>query len=116
MLGISANILVTVMSFVFQSIVPQELLELNNKITITPIARLCYGGFTEELLMRFGLMTFIVWITSKITGNLKHATYCTGIIISYILPCSHNYWHTYFSSLMTSIAFSKSSSRLSRIL
>jgi hypothetical protein len=83
--GISTSILVMITGFIFRSVVPQELEELNSKIELTPIARFCYGGFTEELLMRFGFMTFIVWIVSRITKKLNRTTCWTGIVVSTLL-------------------------------
>jgi membrane protease YdiL (CAAX protease family) len=85
LLGILIGIVVAVVAFVFRPVIPQELVEFNNKITLTPVARLCYGGFTEELLMRFGFMTFIVWVVSKITKKLNRSTYWMGIIASTLL-------------------------------
>lgn len=34
-----------------------------------------YGGFTEELLLRFGFMTFVIWCISKIIGRLNTSIY-----------------------------------------
>lgn len=43
-------------------ITPAELLALGQTIKIPVAAKLLYGGVTEEVLMRWGLMTFLVWL------------------------------------------------------
>lgn len=48
-------------------------------------ARFLYGGLTEEILMRFGLMTLLVWIASKIFKGTKPIVFWTGIIIASII-------------------------------
>ena len=84
-LGLISGILITLISIIFKSSLPQEFIDLGNKIKITVIARFIYGGFTEELLMRFGFMTLVVWIVSKVTNNLVNSTYWIGIILASIL-------------------------------
>lgn len=84
-LGLLTGILTTVIGIIFKSLIPQEFIDLANKIKITTIARFGYGGLTEELLMRFGFMTLVVWLTFKITKNLSNSTYWAGIILASIL-------------------------------
>lgn len=84
-LGLITGILTTTVGLVFKSSLPQEFIELGNKIKITTIARFAYGGLTEELLMRFGFMTLIVWLVFKVTKQLNNFTYWTGIILATIL-------------------------------
>ena len=52
-----------------------------------PLAtRLLYGGFTEEVVIRWGLMTFVVWLLSGATHSAIAAEWSgimiTGIIIT----------------------------------
>lgn len=84
-LGLVTGILTTAVALIFRSSLPPEFIELGNKIKITIVARLTYGGLTEELLMRYGFMTLIVWLVSKITKNLSDLTYWTGIILATIM-------------------------------
>ncbi len=84
-LGLITGILTVTVGLVFKSSIPQEFIELGNKIKITTLARFGYGGFTEELLMRFGFMTLIVWIVFKITKQFNNVTYWTGIILAALL-------------------------------
>lgn len=83
--GLLTGILTTIIGIIFKSSIPQEFIELGNKIKITTIARFGYGGLTEELLMRFGFMTLIVWLIFKLTKNLSNSTYWIGIILASIL-------------------------------
>lgn len=46
---------------------PRQLIEANEQFPPLPAAvRLLYGGVTEELLLRWGLMTFVLWIVWRV--------------------------------------------------
>jgi len=66
-------------------IIPQEFEALKNQIEVTLLVRFGYGGITEELLLRFGFMTLVVWILSKLTKLLNSPIYWIGIVISTLL-------------------------------
>jgi hypothetical protein len=83
--GIISGIIITLIAAFFQSYLPPELIALSSKINITPAARLLYGGITEELLMRYGFMTLVVWIVFKISKSLSNSTYIIGILLSSLL-------------------------------
>lgn len=83
--GLLAGILTTIIGIVFKALHPQEFIELGSKIKTTTIARILYGGLTEEILMRFGIMTLVVWLIFKITKKLNYSTYWTGILVASIL-------------------------------
>ena len=85
LLGLVTGILTTVIGLIFKNSIPQEFIEIGNKIKVTTIARFAYGGLTEELLMRFGFMTLVVWIIFKVNKKLNNSTYWTGIILASIL-------------------------------
>jgi hypothetical protein len=80
--GILSGILLTLVSVLFNPILPTEFLELGESLKPTLAARFLYGGLTEEVLMRFGLMTFLVWVTSKIFKDLNPLVYWIGIILA----------------------------------
>lgn len=84
-LGLLAGILVMLISFAFSSVIPQEFKDLESKVEVTLLARFGYGGITEELLMRFGLMTVLVWGVSKIMKRLNNAVYWIGIGLTSII-------------------------------
>jgi membrane protease YdiL (CAAX protease family) len=85
LLGLLTGILISVAGAAFKSSVPEELTELADKIKLTPVARFAYGGLTEEILLRFGFMTLMVWVTFRLTRNLRNPTYWTGILLASIL-------------------------------
>jgi hypothetical protein len=85
LIGLLTGTLTTATAILFKSSIPQELIALGKTIQITTIARFAYGGFTEELLMRFGFMTLVVWIVFKITKKLNNSTYWIGIILASLL-------------------------------
>jgi hypothetical protein len=73
--GILSGILLTLVGFVANPMLPIEFRELGESLQPTLAARFLYGGLTEEILMRFGLMTFLVWLCSKIFGETKPMVY-----------------------------------------
>lgn len=83
--GVIAGFLITIVGFVFTPMLPAEFTELSNSIQPTIAGRFLYGGITEEILMRFGLMTLFVFLASKIARHQKPAVYWLGIIISAFL-------------------------------
>jgi len=85
LLGVASGILITLIAVFFKSFLPTEFLALGNKMSITPLARLLYGGLTEELLMRYGFMTLVVWTVFKISKSLKKSTYILAILMSSLL-------------------------------
>ena len=83
--GILSGILLSLIGIVYNPILPAEFLELGESLKPTLVARFLYGGLTEEILMRFGLMTLIVWLCSKIFKGTKPFVFWTGIIIAAII-------------------------------
>lgn len=53
------------------------------------ITRFLYGGFTEELLLRWGVMTFLVWaawrLFQKGEGTPRPVWFVTAIVVSAVL-------------------------------
>jgi len=83
--GVLSGTLLSLVGLIFIPILPSEFLELGESLKPTLAVRFLYGGLTEEILMRFGLMTLIIWIASKIFKGTKPIVYWTGIIISSII-------------------------------
>ena len=70
--GLLAGALITIIALVYKPILPAEFSELEKSLQPTLAARFLYGGIVEELFLRFGLMTFFVWVGSKITKNTRN--------------------------------------------
>lgn len=83
--GVTAGILLIIVSLILNPILPAEFLELGESLKPTLAARFLYGGLTEEILMRFGLMTSVIWITSNLFKGTKPIVYWIGIIVAAII-------------------------------
>lgn len=83
--GVLAGVLLCLVTLFFLPYFPTEFIELGERLQPTLAARFLYGGITEEILMRFGLMTLIVWICSKIFKGKKPIVYWIGILLVSIL-------------------------------
>ncbi|MGI9547776.1 MAG: CPBP family glutamic-type intramembrane protease [Flavobacteriaceae bacterium] len=83
--GLFSGLLITLCTLFFQPYLPIEFLELGEKFRPSAIVRFLYGGFTEEIIVRFGIMTGIVWLSFRISRSLKPMTYWVGIILSAII-------------------------------
>ncbi len=83
--GIIAGLLILGTSTAFEPFLSTEFAALGEQIKTGLLARFLYGGITEEILMRFGLMTLFVWIGIKVFGDQKATPYWIGIGLSSIL-------------------------------
>lgn len=83
--GILSGVLLSLVGFIFTPMLPAEFLELGKSLKPTLAARFLYGGITEEIMMRFGLMTLIVWIVATVLNNTKPIAYWSGIVIASIV-------------------------------
>jgi membrane protease YdiL (CAAX protease family) len=83
--GVLSGVLLSLVSLVFNPILPAEFMELGESLKPTLAARFLYGGFTEEILMRFGLMTFVVWVCIKIFGRAKPIAFWIGILVAALI-------------------------------
>ncbi len=83
--GILAGILMLITEQLFRPHMPQEFIELGANLQLNPLVRFLYGGLTEEILVRFGLMTVLVWALSKMSKSRGAAIYLTAIFISSVL-------------------------------
>ncbi|MCP5494817.1 MAG: CPBP family intramembrane metalloprotease [Leptospiraceae bacterium] len=80
--GVIAGLGILAISMIFTANLPKEFLELGEKLKPSLFTRLFYGGFTEEILLRFGLMTFVVWVVFKIHKKLSPSVYWIGIVLA----------------------------------
>ncbi len=59
--GLIAGVLGGILLFGAFRYAPTAVAELQERFAIPIVARVLYGGITEELLLRWGLMTALVW-------------------------------------------------------
>ncbi len=83
--GIIAGILIILITNLSKNFLPTNFIEWSNTFQPNIITKLLYGGITEEILVRFGVMTLIIWTLYKIFKNKKPIIYWTGIFISSII-------------------------------
>lgn len=79
--GVVSGSLLILISFLFRDYIPEELEQFDPNI----FSRLTYGAFTEEIMLRFGLMTLIVWLIHFLFSKNNSLIYWAGIIISSLL-------------------------------
>lgn len=79
--GIVSGSLLSFISWIFSSDIPGALKSFSPNI----FNRFFYGGITEEILMRFGLMTLFVWLFQMISKSKDQWTYWSAILLSSLL-------------------------------
>lgn len=64
--GLATGVLLVLFDHLFQPYLPASLTIASNRGWVETVSGMLYGGITEELVMRWGLMTLIVWILWKL--------------------------------------------------
>jgi len=82
--GIISGLSLILMWMLFKNYLPESYLALSEDSSLSIAPRILYGGFTEEILMRFGLMTFVVYLLQTIFKNNKDIFYWLGILTAAI--------------------------------
>jgi hypothetical protein len=84
--GIIGGVLILVIARYFYPFLPEEFLLAAKKLAMPWYARIFYGGITEEILLRWGLMSFLVWLCFKIIqrgkGDVHNSNYFVGVIVA----------------------------------
>lgn len=83
--GIITGIVVVLVVLLFKPMMLAEYEKLSQSLQLTLAARFLFGGISEEILLRFGLMTLIVWLSAKVLKGTKPAAYWTGIVLAAVL-------------------------------
>jgi membrane protease YdiL (CAAX protease family) len=71
--GFSAGILGGVLLLAVSRYAPAAFAEVQNRFKPPLLARVLYGGITEELLLRWGLMTGLLWLTWRLLQRRRGA-------------------------------------------
>lgn len=82
--AVFAGVVVGVMLLAAGRIAPAELGGLGSKLMIPLAAKLLYGGVTEEVLMRWGVMTVLAWLGWRFVqkkSGAPRASVMTGAIV-----------------------------------
>ncbi len=75
---------VGVLLVVFTKIAPVEVAKISQTFDIPLVAKLLYGGVTEEVIMRWGLMSALVWLPWRFNqrrDGLPREKYVVGAIV-----------------------------------
>jgi membrane protease YdiL (CAAX protease family) len=71
--GLIAGVAGGVMLFGVLRHAPAPLAQVQQRFAVPPIARVLYGGITEEVLLRWGLMTALVWLAWRFLQHRRGA-------------------------------------------
>ena len=63
--GILGGLLMVVFGFISMPYLPAEFVEIGEQLSPPWYTRLLYGGITEEILIRWGMMSLLVWSMYK---------------------------------------------------
>jgi hypothetical protein len=83
--GLFTGIVLSTLGLIGRGLIPSEFEQLGESLQLTLAARFLYGGITEEILMRYGLMTLLVWIAAKIFRGTKPSIYWIGISLAALI-------------------------------
>ena len=83
--GIFGGLLIILTTLTFQPYLPLEYLQLDQNYHANLAVRFLYGGITEEIMVRFGIMTRAVWLAHKLFRSLKPSVYWAGILLSSLI-------------------------------
>ena len=84
-IGTLAGFLITLISQIFELLLPIEFKALNQEIHLHLLSKILYGGITEEILLRFGLMSLLVYLGSFMFKKKVSFKFWFGIILSAFL-------------------------------
>ena len=86
---LARGLLVGGLLHVLTSFAPEALSAPSLALDIPLLAKLLYGGITEEIIMRWGLMTALVWllwrVLQKCGGPPRTSLVVTSIVVTAIL-------------------------------
>ena len=83
--GFLAGIAILSVAWIYQPFLSDQMLQLENSLKPSLLTRFLYGGITEEILIRFGIMTLLVWLIMKIFRSQKSGVYWGGILLSALI-------------------------------
>ncbi len=83
--GVVAGLAISFVTWLFVPHLPQSYLELSESSQPAILTRLLYGGITEEIMVRFGLMTLFVWIGLKIAPRAITGVHVTAVLMAAVL-------------------------------
>ena len=83
--GVTAGLLLAGISKIFTPFLPTVLTDTSQENTMSLVTKVMYGGITEELMMRFGLMSLLTWLLFRATKKLNTVVYWIAIILASLI-------------------------------
>lgn len=87
--GLVGGVFIVVFSWLMSPLFPQEFVDVSNNFSPAWYTKILYGGITEEILVRWGLMSFIAWLSFRVTQPSHQAVsahnYIVGIVLSSLI-------------------------------
>lgn len=87
--GVISAVIIVLLSGMMMGSLPARFVEVGSALMPPWYSRILYGGITEELLLRWGVMSLLVWLSYKLLqGNEqppKALHYWLGIVLSAVL-------------------------------
>lgn len=83
--GLFAGLIMILSALVFQPFLPAEFLQMGNYFRPNAAVRFLYGGITEEIIVRFGIMSASIWLLFKLLKHKRNYIYWIGILFSSLL-------------------------------
>ncbi|MGB5236973.1 MAG: CPBP family intramembrane glutamic endopeptidase [Flavobacteriaceae bacterium] len=83
--GLFTGLIIILSTLFFQPFLPAEFLQIGAYFRPNMAVRLLYGGFTEEIIVRFGLMTAGIWLLFRVIKRKPTYIYWIGILFSSLL-------------------------------
>jgi membrane protease YdiL (CAAX protease family) len=84
-LGVPSGVLIYFYAMGSSALLPDEFEQLGANFQPGVLVKLLYGGITEEILLRFGLMNLLVWLLLLIFRKKSPALFWSGIVVSALL-------------------------------
>ena len=87
--GVISAVIIVILSGMMMGSLPPRFIEVGAAFTPPWYTRIFYGGITEELLMRWGVMSLLVWLSYKLLQRdeqpPKALHYWLGIVLAALL-------------------------------
>src|SRR5690606_37422089 len=84
--GVAGGVLLTVFYGIMAGSLPPEFVSVGKGVALPWYSKLLYGGITEEILVRWGVMSFLVWASYRLTqrkdSEVGAHNFVIGILIA----------------------------------
>jgi len=81
--GLVAGLLIVFFNYLLSPLIPDAIKSLQDNLNLSVFTRFLYGGITEEILLRYGLMTLLVWVLIRFIKS--DLSYWIAILTSSLL-------------------------------